>query len=381
MPKLIIKAVLLVVIGLSILVPSLNAAKSNVLYKDQVAVIMYHHVDDYAQSSGTITTKLFKDQLTYLRNKGYQFITLKQFKMFMEGSSVPNNAVLVTFDDGYESFYLNAYPILKSMRIPAVNFVITGDLENPLASYIPSLSRDEIIEMTHDTNFIDAQCHTNSFHNRLPDGSATLVGRMIVNGQPETPEQYKQRVISDTQMCLSKLSELYSEPVDSYAYPYGIYDKLSLDYVKQGGVKFGFTIVPEMATRRLDPMQVPRINAGNSAITPEGLHNSILRRVVAVNHPYNDADAAAVMSQLGGKATTDKGGGVTLQFRGKTWTGKIGSNQMTSGSETTTLQKPLLLKSNKAMIGLDDLQKLLGVNLVYNPNVQSYSVQQSPVVK
>ncbi len=43
----------------------------------------------------------------------------------MEGATVPSNAVLVTFDDGYQSFYTAAYPILKSLRIPAVNFVIT----------------------------------------------------------------------------------------------------------------------------------------------------------------------------------------------------------------------------------------------------------------
>ncbi len=30
---------------------------------------MYHHVDDMARSSGTVTTKLFRDQLAYLKEK------------------------------------------------------------------------------------------------------------------------------------------------------------------------------------------------------------------------------------------------------------------------------------------------------------------------
>ncbi|TBL75029.1 polysaccharide deacetylase family protein [Paenibacillus thalictri] len=381
MIKIIWKAVLLCIIGVGVLVPTLSAAKTNVMYKDQVAVIMYHHIDDYAQSSGTITTKLFNDQLVYLRNKGYQFITLNQFKEFMAGSSVPHNAVLVTFDDGYESFYINAYPILKAMRIPAVNFVITGDLENPLASYIPSLSKDEIVEMTNDTNFIDTQCHTNAFHNKFPDGSAMLVGRMLVNGSPETPDQYKQRVVKDTQACVSKLSELYDEPIDSYAYPYGIYDKTALTYIMQGGMKYAFTILPEMATRRLDPMQIPRINAGNSAITPEGLHNSIMRRVVATDHPYQEVELGVVMPQLGGKASMDKEGNISIQYQNKVWTGKANSQKLVSAGNTLTLIKPLTIKNNKFMIGFDDLQNTLGVPLVYNPNVQSFSVQQTPVVK
>jgi hypothetical protein len=178
MRNLFYKALTISLVGLGMLLPPLNAAKTTALYKAQVAVIMYHHIDDDAKSPGTIPVRLFQEQLSFLKSKGFQFITLKQFKDFMQGSSIPNNAVLVTFDDGYESFYENAYPILKNMRIPAVNFVITRDLENPLASFIPSMSRDELVEMTHDTNFIECpvphqqlsqqiagrQCHIDRAH-------------------------------------------------------------------------------------------------------------------------------------------------------------------------------------------------------------------------
>ncbi|MFE5318828.1 polysaccharide deacetylase family protein [Paenibacillus sp. NPDC056579] len=380
MSKLVTKALALCILGLTVILPSLQAAKTNVLYKDQVAVIMYHHVDDDAKSGGTITTKLFEDQLTYLKSKGYQFITLRQFKDFMQGASVPHNAVLVTFDDGYESFYINAYPILKSMRIPAVNFVITNDLENPLASYIPSLSRDEIVEMTSDTNFIDAQCHTNNFHYKLPDGSPALIGRMVTNGKKETDEEYKQRVIGDTQACVAKLSELYPEPIDSYAYPFGYFDARAIDYVGQGGMKYAFTIVPEMATRDIDPMQIPRINAGNSMITPEVLHNSILRRIVAASNPSAEVPLAETLSQLGGKATVS-GGAVTILYGSAQWQGKVNGAGLTNGTATVTLQKPLYTKNNKVLIGIKDLETVIGAQIVYNPTVQSYAVRQSPAVK
>ncbi|TVY07441.1 polysaccharide deacetylase family protein [Paenibacillus cremeus] len=381
MRNLILKALALTLIGLSTLLPSLNAAKGNLLYKDQVAVIMYHHIDDDAKSAGTITTQLFHDQLTLLKSKGYQFITLKQFKAYMAGASVPNNAVLVTFDDGYESFYVNAYPILKSMRIPAVNFVITGDLENPLASYVPSMSRDEIIEMTSDTNFIDAQCHTNNFHYTLPDGSPALLGRFVTNGHKETDEEYKNRVVSDTETCVSKLNELYSEPVDSYAYPYGFFDKTAVSYVMQGGIKYAFTVVPEMATRQVDLMQIPRINAGNIAVSPEVLHNSILRRIVAPVAPGTELKLGETMSQLGGQAQLahDK---VSIQYQKISWTGTVNSTQLTSpDGRTLTLEKPITLKSSQLYIQLKDLEKVIGSQIVYNPTVQSYSVRQTPAAK
>ncbi|UUZ93350.1 polysaccharide deacetylase family protein [Paenibacillus sp. P25] len=380
MRKLLPKAATLTLLGLCLLLPSLNAAKSPFLYKDQVAVIMYHHIDDDAKSSGTITTKLFKDQLNYLLAKGYQFITLNQFKAFMKGAAVPSNAVLVTFDDGYESFYTNAYPVLKELRIPSVNFVITGDLENPLASYVPSMSRDEIIEMTSDTNFIDAQCHTNDFHYKAPDGNAALLGRMTLNGKREDDAEYKQRVVSDTQACVAKLSELYSEPVDSYAYPYGIYDKTAVSYVQEGGIRYAFTVVPEMATRQMDPMQLPRINAGNSAITPEGLQNSIQRRIVALTPLPGEVPLADTLSQLGGRAASEAGGKVTLQYQQSVWTGAVGGARLTSpDGKVLELQKPLYLKSKKIFIVLKDLEQAIGAHIVYNPSVQSFSVQQTPL--
>ncbi|MCZ8513408.1 polysaccharide deacetylase family protein [Paenibacillus filicis] len=382
MNKLLAKASALTLLGLCLLLPSLQAAKTAVMYKDQVAVIVYHHIDDDAKSGGTITTKLFKDQLQYLKGKGYQFITLKQFKAFMNGSMVPNNAVLVTFDDGYESFYTNAYPVLKSMRIPAVNFIITGDLDNPLASYIPSMSRDEIIEMTSDTNFIDAQCHTNSFHYKLADGNAALIGRMTTDGRKETDEEYKRRVASDTKACISKLSELYPEDIDSYAYPYGIFDKNAVGYIQQEGIKFAFTVVPEMTTRQLDPMQLPRINAGSSFITPEGLHNAIQRRIVSLAPPAGDVPLAETMIQLGGNAVISADGKVTIQYQQLSWIGASGSSKLTAADgRTLTLSKPLSGKGKQILIALQDLEQAIGFGIVYNPSVQSFSVQQTPSVR
>jgi hypothetical protein len=69
-------------------------------------------------------------------------------------------------------------------------------------------------------------------------------------------------------MCAFKLSEIYSETIDSYAYPNGIFDKLAVAYIQESGMKYAFTVLSEMATRDLDPMQIPRINAGNISINP-----------------------------------------------------------------------------------------------------------------
>jgi peptidoglycan/xylan/chitin deacetylase (PgdA/CDA1 family) len=277
-----IKTGMLVVIGLSLLLFTLNLFKSNLTYKDQLAVIMYHHIFDQDTSSSTITTKLFRAQLTLLKTKGYQFISLQQMKEFLDGAPIPEKAVLVTFDDGYESFYNNAYPILKEMSIPAVNFIITGSLEHPKQDIPKKMSREQIKAMLSDSSLIEVQCHTDSLHNKNPLGKALLVGHLTADGKAETNEQFKQRIVNDTQTCISKLNPLNTAPVDTFAYPFGIYSPESAKFIHEAGIKYAFTILTKMTTRQVDHLRIPRINAGSPNITPEALEKSIQRSIIPV---------------------------------------------------------------------------------------------------
>ena len=281
MPRSVLAALIWFVIGVSAIIPAFHASGSRTLYADQVAVLMYHHIHDTDRSSATITTKLFRDQLSYLRQKGYRFITMDQFRAFMNGGPVPENAVLVTFDDGYESFYTNAYPILRQMNVPAVNFVITGTLDQPKSGYVPYLSPDDIERMTRESDLVSMQCHTHALHD-APGGKPLLISRLTVGGQTETDAQYGRRVTGDIETCVRRLQPLNSATVDALAYPYGEYTKEAADLARQAGIKYAFTIVPAMATRNADPLSIPRLNAGSPRITPQKLHHAIMRRIVAV---------------------------------------------------------------------------------------------------
>lgn len=276
-----IRTMIAFVIGIALLMPTLGVSSSKAMYSEQVAVLMYHHIYNEDESSGTITTGLFEDQLVYLRDRGYKFISLQQFLAFMEGASVPDNAVLVTFDDGYESVYANAYPILNKMDIPAANFIITNKHDNPREHTPTFMTPDEIrAMMSAKPGIISAQCHTEGMHDN-PD-TPYLVNRLPTDGGKETEEQYRQRIVSDTQACIKRLTPLGPEKVNTLAYPYGVYDKLSSELLREAGIEYAFTIVPEMATRSVNKMHIPRINAGSPHISPEVLHQTIQRRIEAV---------------------------------------------------------------------------------------------------
>ncbi|MBD0380574.1 polysaccharide deacetylase family protein [Paenibacillus sp. WST5] len=255
--------------------PSLVRA-NDVIYSNQVSVLVYHHIDDHTEGGVTISTKLFENQLEALKRKGYQFISLDQFKQFMsKGTGIPDNAILVTFDDGYKSFYTNAYPILKKMSVPAVNFVITNKLEDPLGGQTPYLSGSEIIQMRKEYPDIDFQSHSDSMH-ATRDGKPMLTNKIVKDGLAETDDQFKQRVINDTKTCTRKLNELHgSQTEDAYAYPFGSYDNQTMELLMQAGVQYGFTTKNGMVTRQTDPMQIPRINAGSPYVRAKSVNNLI----------------------------------------------------------------------------------------------------------
>lgn len=378
MVKYISTVILTVIIGIAIVLSPLQASRSSqAYYEDQVAVLMYHHIHDRDKSSGTITSTLFREQLQYLADKGYQFITLEEFKQYMQGSTVPANAVLITFDDGYLSFYQHAYPLLRERLVPAVNFIITNDMDNPDLPYIPVMTKEHIAEMTHATNFIDAQCHTNAQHYKLKNGQAALVGRLDLNGTPEKEEQYEQRIKDDADVCRSKLSALYENPIDTYAYPYGITNRQASFLIAERGFRYAFTVIPGMATRASNPLTIPRINAGSPHITPELLHHTIQRNIVARSGKAPRIDLSSAIEQLGGNVRTVNKD-VEIRLHDMQITVRVNSRDALNNGSSLKLREPVALYQGKVVIALDDLEKITQLKLIYDLGTQKITRRVLP---
>jgi poly-beta-1,6-N-acetyl-D-glucosamine N-deacetylase len=281
MKKKFISALIMVALAITLALPWSSNESGGVYYNNQVMVLMYHHIDNVAKSSATITTALFDDQLNYLVNKGYHFISISQFKQFMtEGASVPDNAILLTFDDGYESYALHALPTMKKLGLPSINFIITDNLANPHSGSLRYLSREQISNMLADTPLAAIGCHTDRLHTTLPNGKAALVSKLTLqDGTLESDASYHKRIAKDISVCRSKVNALANQHSDTFAYPYGINSPPAIAALKEAGIRYAFTLIPQMTTRGTDPLRIPRLNAGSPGITPQALHHFILQRV------------------------------------------------------------------------------------------------------
>jgi len=88
---------------------------------------MYHRFGENKYPSTNIKNEIFIEHLNEINNKKIQFISFEKFKKIIK-TNIDRNYILLTVDDAFQSFYINAWPILKNKKIPFVLFVSTREI-------------------------------------------------------------------------------------------------------------------------------------------------------------------------------------------------------------------------------------------------------------
>jgi len=90
---------------------------------------MYHRFNENKYPSTNIKNEIFIEHLKEIQNEKIEFINFNKFEKVIK-SKIDKNYLLLTIDDAFESFYLNAWPILKQKKIPFILFVSTREIGN-----------------------------------------------------------------------------------------------------------------------------------------------------------------------------------------------------------------------------------------------------------
>jgi peptidoglycan/xylan/chitin deacetylase (PgdA/CDA1 family)/glycosyltransferase involved in cell wall biosynthesis len=90
-------------------------------------ILMYHRIADDSPDPDAlcVSPAEFRSQLRYLKSEGYTVVPLRTFAD-AGWSDLPDRAVALTFDDGYEDALDTASPILREFDFPATFFVGSG---------------------------------------------------------------------------------------------------------------------------------------------------------------------------------------------------------------------------------------------------------------
>ncbi|MCL6449443.1 MAG: polysaccharide deacetylase family protein [Armatimonadetes bacterium] len=240
-------------------------------YANEAVVLLYHQIDPVPGAPYSITPRLFKEHLDALLQNGYNVISTGELADFLEGKILlPEKAVVITFDDGYRSFYRYAYPELKARKIPATNFIITSRVDKKIGG-LEYLTWDEMREMQ--ANGMSFYVHTDHSHHRAPAAAgdhpkSVLAHRIWLPGENrlETEEEYRQRVADDLAAARNVMESQLHRPATQIAWPYGEHSEPLIEIAQSLGYRFCYTTHGATVTAKTDPFIIPRLDVGNAGV-------------------------------------------------------------------------------------------------------------------
>jgi peptidoglycan/xylan/chitin deacetylase (PgdA/CDA1 family) len=238
-----------------------------VFYENKVVIVTYHDITPNVYTKFVITPNQFSAQLDAFTANHFHVITNAQFINFLNGrGSVPPNAVLLTFDDGYQNMYTYALPVLLAHHMQGTFFVIVGsaDHNDPEKLSWPEIKTMEQDGMAFGSHTYDSHYEV-TVHGRLDPVFNTPI---VVNGHMETPSQYHTRVLTDFTKARVELSQALGHPVPEFAWPYGYGTWLSTAIAHEAGYRYLFTTANGAVGPGYNPSFIYRIDVGKSFVTP-----------------------------------------------------------------------------------------------------------------
>ncbi|SFR07251.1 biofilm PGA synthesis lipoprotein PgaB [Enterobacter sp. kpr-6] len=255
----------------------ITLAADNPWPKNSFMVLGYHDVEDGAadQRYLSVRTSALNDQFAWLRDSGYHPISVQQVLDAHAGKiTLPEKAVLLTFDDGYSSFYTRVWPLLKAYNWPALWAPVGSWVDAPAGQSVDfgglktprnKFATWQMVKELSQSPLVEIGAHTWASHYGIvanPQGSKlpAVANRAYDNktGQYESDAQYEARINADLDRVTQKIAQVTGKSPRAWVWPYGAANGTTLRLARNHGYELAFTLNPGLANAaNLD--DVPRI--------------------------------------------------------------------------------------------------------------------------
>jgi len=193
----------------------------------------FHNHNEYESWTTVISLRIdkFEDQLKYLKDNDFMTLKMKDLEMYIDGKvQIRENSVVLTIDDGNETIFSLAYPVIEKYGVNVTVFAITSYDENII---------------NKQTDYVEMHSHTHNMHitDKCSGGQGGLFKCV----------DYEEGLVD-----LKKSSELLNN-TKYLAYPFGEYTDWSIDLLKESGYTMALTTNYGNAKVGIDKYLVPRI--------------------------------------------------------------------------------------------------------------------------
>ncbi|MED3652566.1 polysaccharide deacetylase family protein [Heyndrickxia sporothermodurans] len=186
----------------------------------RIPILMYHSIS--SGNSLRVPPDEFRKHMKWLHDNGYYTLTPEEAYIVLTENKKPSEkTVFITFDDGYEDNYIDAYPILKEYGFKATIFMIGKYIDKK-----NHLTEAQMKEMNQ--NGISIESHT---FNHL-----------------ELPRLSDSQQLDDLTRSKQLFDQLLDQETSIICYPVGRYNEVTKKYAEQSGYKMGVTTEPGAAS-------------------------------------------------------------------------------------------------------------------------------------
>ncbi len=181
----------------------------------RVPILVYHSVRPYFAGESNSIKKYdvdpnnFKLQLQYLKSHGYTAVSFDKLVKYFDGVPLPKKPVIISFDDGWENQFTNAFPILKDEKITATFYIYTNAIGKK--NYF---SWEQVQELSNAGMEIGDHSKSHPFLWKITD------------------QKLLQIEIADSKKTIE---DHIGKTITTFAYPFGLYKPITIDAVKAAG--------------------------------------------------------------------------------------------------------------------------------------------------
>lgn len=201
----------------------------------RVPILMYHHIEDPPpdadawRSDLSVRPKDFKAQLRYLKQEGYETITLNDLVLHLTvGKPVPPKPIILTFDDAYADAYTQAFPLLKRFGFTGTFFLISEPVDAGDPNFV---SWAEVEEM----HAAGMRFEPHSFNH------------------PDMRDRRFEFLVFQILAPKEAIEARTGEPCRFFAYPFGRYDDYVVDVLRSANF-WGGVLTEQGATHTGDDL-------------------------------------------------------------------------------------------------------------------------------
>lgn len=216
-------------------------------------------VEDIDADPFAVGVERLAEQFDWLEQNGWTPVSIDRIMAAAEGrGTLPDKAVLLTFDDGLKSLYTHVFPLLKAYGYPAVAAVVTGWLESPGSVETGALVSWRQVREMADSGLVEIASHSHDLHRGVqanPQGNqqpaATTRQYLADPSRYETEQEWRRRVARDLETSADLIEAHTGRRPRVMVWPFGEYNAASEALARERGmtVSLGLTTGPNPAGR------------------------------------------------------------------------------------------------------------------------------------